>query len=172
MTRLEPTIEILNDLSQAPGWIDMQREYLAFAAEKHAEVTGQHISAEDQLAQTLDHIHEHFGQDGRFIVARGDGGALLGMVLLRRLANGKAEIKRLYVSPKARRQGIAHMLMAALTDEARTLGCHALYLDTSAALVDAIAMYRAMGFVDAPFDPASVQALDVARQLVILEKTL
>lgn len=172
MTREQPQIEIVHDLSEAPGWIDMQRQYLAFAAAKHAEATGHHIDPKDQLRQTLAHIDACLGPDGRFIVARGGRGGLLGMVLLQRLASGKGEVKRLFVVPEARGLGVARLLMQAVTDAARAMGCTALYLDTSATLVEAIALYRSMGFVDAPFDDASVQDAEIARHLVILQKPL
>ncbi|PUB11872.1 GNAT family N-acetyltransferase [Yoonia sediminilitoris] len=165
-------IEVITDLAAAPGWIDMKREYLNYAVAKHKEVTGQTVDAEDQLRQTVEHIDEFLGPKGRFIVARTAENELLGMVLLFRLANGKGEIKRLYVHPKARRKGLAKRLMEKLELEAKQMGCSALYLDTSAGLKEAIAFYRSLGFDDAPFDPTSVQSPEIAKYLVIMEKAL
>jgi GNAT superfamily N-acetyltransferase len=47
------------------------------------------------------------------------------------LGRGIAEIKRLYVVPAFRGQGVATMLLAALEDEARRLGHHTVRLDTT-----------------------------------------
>lgn len=166
------TIEVIRDLDADPGWVDMQREYLNYAAARHREATGQTVDAEDQLRQTVDHIDDFLGPDGRFIVARNADLELLGMVLLHRMANGKGEVKRLYVQPQARRLGLAKRLMERLEQEATRMKCSALYLDTSAGLRDAILFYRSLGFLDAPFDPTSVQDPDIAKSLVILEKPL
>ena len=165
-------IEVVTDLADAPGWIDMQRDYLIYAVERHEEVTGQHIDPEEQLGHTADRIDAFIGQDGRFIVAKSSDGALVGMVLLHRLANGKGEVKRLFVMPEARRLGLAKRLMDRLETEARDMNIPSLYLDTSSGLLPAINFYKSLGFTDAPFDPTSVQDPDIARHLVIMEKTL
>ncbi len=166
------SIEVIGDLADAPGWIEMKREYLAFAVARHAEATGQNVDPEDQLRQTIDNIDEFLGPDGRFIVARDRAGRLLGMVMLHRMASGKGEVKRMFVRPEARRRGLAAQLMARLEHEARDMGLSALYLDTSSGLREAIALYRSIGFVDAKFDPSSVQDPETAQYLVILEKPL
>ena len=166
------TIDVIDNLASAPGWIDMQREYLNDAVAKHKEATGQSVDAEDQLRQTVEHIDRFLGPNGRFIVSRTAGNELLGMVFLLRLENGKGEVKRLYVRPEARRKGLARQLMDRLEREARQMGCSALYLDTSAGLREAIAFYRSSGFADAPFDPSSVQDPQIAQHLVIMEKPL
>jgi|AACY02.2.fsa_nt_gi Acetyltransferases len=165
-------VHLVTDLAAAPGWVEMSREYLAHAVAVHAAATGQSVDAEGQLRQTVDHIERFLGPDGRFVAATHPERGLLGMVLLHRLANGKGEVKRLYVSPAARRLGLARRLMALLEAEARAMGCSALYLDTSAGLREAVAFYRTLGFEDAPFDPASVQDPEVAKHMVVMEKPL
>ena len=165
-------IDLVTDLSEVPGWIDMKRDYLRFAVSRHKEATGQEIDPEEQLSHTVARIDDFLGSDGRFIVARNPEGDLIGMVLLHRLANGKGEVKRLFVRPQARRMGLAKRLMDKLESEAREMGLSALYLDTSSGLKEAIAFYAGLGFEEAPFDPASVQDPDIARHLVIMEKSL
>lgn len=68
---------------------------------------------------------------GVFLIA----GDALGCVVLRSgaegIAPGMGEVKRLWVAPSARGQGLALRLMAAVEDEARTLGLTRLRLDTS-----------------------------------------
>jgi GNAT superfamily N-acetyltransferase len=58
------------------------------------------------------------------------------------------EMKRLFVRPAARGQGVAKALVARVIDEARRLGYAELRLDTLPMMGDAQALYAAMGFAD------------------------
>jgi GNAT superfamily N-acetyltransferase len=69
---------------------------------------------------------------------------------LRRLGDGVAEIKRMYVRPAARSRGVAAELLQALEDAARSLGYSATRLDTGPKQVHAQRLYRAAGYVDVP----------------------
>ncbi|MEM6482247.1 MAG: GNAT family N-acetyltransferase [Pseudomonadota bacterium] len=172
MSDSDITIEMVTDLAQAPGWIDMKREFLTLAAARHLNATGQVLDLEEQLHHTVAKIDTFLGEDGRFFVARSEAGKLVGMVLLHRLASGKGEVKRMFIRPEARRLGLARKLMDKLETEARAMGLSALYLDTSSGLGEAIAFYKSLGFHDAPFDPSSVQDPEIAKHLVIMEKPL
>lgn len=83
---------------------------------------------------------------GSFLLALSDGQPL-GCVGLKGGADW-AEIKRLWVAPEARGMGLARRLMAAAEDAARHLGIGLLRLDTNSALPEAIALYRATGWVE------------------------
>jgi hypothetical protein len=52
------------------------------------------------------------------------------------------------------------------------MGMSALYLDTTPGFPEAIALYRAIGFMDAAYDPASVQDPALLPHLVFMEKPL
>jgi GNAT superfamily N-acetyltransferase len=67
---------------------------------------------------------------------------------LKRLPDGAAEIKRMYVAPAARRRGAARALLAALEAEARDLAYAVVRLDTGARQPHATALYTASGFVE------------------------
>ena len=83
---------------------------------------------------------------GAFLVASVDGQPL-GCVGLK--GGGEiAEIKRLWVSPMARGQGLARRLMAAAEARARALGIALLRLDTNRALPEAAALYRRDGWTE------------------------
>jgi GNAT superfamily N-acetyltransferase len=69
---------------------------------------------------------------------------------LRRLDQGVAEIKRMFVRPAARSSGVARLLLQALEDEARALGYAAVRLDTGPKQVHGLALYRSAGYVDVP----------------------
>lgn len=88
--------------------------------------------------------------DGALLVARAAGGEAIGCAALRRLDAGRAEMKRLYVSPAGRGLGLGRRLAEAVIAEARRLGYTALALDTLPSMTGAQAMYARMGFVDIP----------------------
>ena len=69
---------------------------------------------------------------------------------LRRLGDGMAEIKRMYVRPDVRSRGLAAALLRALEDAARALGYVAVRLDTGPKQVHAQRLYRAAGYVEVP----------------------
>lgn len=85
---------------------------------------------------------------GAFLLATGGGGVALGCVSLKTLHPDTGEVKRLWVAPEARGMGLGRRLMAAVEDEARALGLSHLWLDTNAALTEAIAMYHRDGWHD------------------------
>ena len=58
-----------------------------------------------------------------------------------------AEIKRIFVSPKARGLGIGRKLMERLEVESRQLGFKLLRLETGIYQPEALALFKAMGFI-------------------------
>ena len=92
-----------------------------------------------------------YAPPGGALFVAADGTALGGMIALRPLDVPPAqavEMKRLYVRPAARGQGLAKRLIAAVIDEARRLGYAEIRLDTLPMMGDAQALYAAMGFAD------------------------
>ncbi|HEX4128305.1 MAG TPA: GNAT family N-acetyltransferase [Acidimicrobiales bacterium] len=67
---------------------------------------------------------------------------------LRRLGDGVAEIKRMYVRPAARSRGVAAALLRALEEAARAMGYACTRLDTGPKQVTAQRLYRAAGYVE------------------------
>jgi ribosomal protein S18 acetylase RimI-like enzyme len=79
------------------------------------------------------------------ILAEVDGIAQ-GCVALRRLDAQTAEVKRLYVRPGHRGQGIGRALADAAIEAARRQGHRRLVLDSLPTMQAAIALYRLLGF--------------------------
>lgn len=86
---------------------------------------------------------------GSFFTAHADG-LPLGCVGLKGTGTPTAEIKRLWVAPAARGQGLARRLMAAVEARAGALGITTLRLDTNRTLSEAIALYRRSGWAEVP----------------------
>jgi putative acetyltransferase len=76
-----------------------------------------------------------------------DDDEAIGCVALRSLDEGVCEMKRMFVRTEAQGLGAGRALAAAVIDEARTLGYRRMRLDTSVGQVEAIGLYRSMGFV-------------------------
>jgi putative acetyltransferase len=90
--------------------------------------------------------------EGALLLAKVEGIAA-GVVALRRLEPGIAEMKRLYVKPAHHGRSIGRKLAEAIVETARSLGYRRLRLDTIAGKMDsAVKLYRSMGFVEiAPY---------------------
>ena len=105
---------------------------------------------------------------GRLLLAR-VAGQPVGCVGLRPFPmDGAYEIKRLYVRPTFRGGKIGKVLVERVVEEARTLGCSRLRLDTHPPTMPAaVAMYRKLGFQEIVGDP-----IDQAEGLLYMELLL
>jgi GNAT superfamily N-acetyltransferase len=115
-------------------------------------------AASDELQQRYggDGDNQHLSVDelrppqGIFLVARHDR-HLVGGVGLRSIADTDlhfAEVKRLWVRPDLRREGIGLVLMKEIESRARELGYLTLYLETGPAQPEALALYRSNGWTE------------------------
>ena len=86
---------------------------------------------------------------GAFLIAYLDDVAV-GCGAARRLDEKTAELKRMYVDPQVRGQGIGRELVESLEHEARALGVTRVVLETGTRLAPAIRMYEGLGYVRIP----------------------
>jgi ribosomal protein S18 acetylase RimI-like enzyme len=84
--------------------------------------------------------------DGAILLAEADGEPV-GVVAVQPLdEEGACEMKRLYVSPEYRNQGIGRALASAIVEKAQDLGYDVMRLDTVASMTAARRLYRSLGF--------------------------
>ncbi len=84
---------------------------------------------------------------GRLYLAMADGQAA-GCAAFKRHTADSCEFKRLYVRPRFRGRHIGRMLVTRAMDDARAMGYPRMVLDTFPFLVNAIRLYRDLGFHD------------------------
>ena len=82
----------------------------------------------------------------RFFVAREDGTTLGCVALANKGSYG--EIKSMFVDPRARGKGIAHLLMQKVEAEARAQSLPTVKLETGDKLTQAHSLYKAHGYQD------------------------
>lgn len=120
-------------------------------------------SYDDELA----HLSKKYGRPkGRLYVAF-DGKKPAGCIALRDMGEGRCEMKRLYVRPEYRKQGLGKLMSERIIREAREEGYHSMFLDTLEWLGPAIGLYQNLGFHeiesynDNPMDRAVYMRLDL-----------
>jgi GNAT superfamily N-acetyltransferase len=100
-------------------------------------------SIADEMGRVADYYAD---KGGSFWVAE-IAGRLVGMFGLEPAGTDAMELRRMYVDPDFRRRGIARLMLEAAEDHCRAIGCARLDLSTSEVQPDALAFYRASGYV-------------------------
>ncbi|KAA1419896.1 GNAT family N-acetyltransferase [Mumia zhuanghuii] len=127
-------------------------------AEVQAEYVRRYGSPDEGPAD----VDEFRGPGGRFAVGYDADGVPVATGGWRLHADGRAEIKRMYVRESVRGLGYARRMLAWLETSARGAGVTTIILETGQLQPEAIALYRSSGYADVePFgyyaeDPLSV----------------
>jgi ribosomal protein S18 acetylase RimI-like enzyme len=87
--------------------------------------------------------------EGAVIIARQEGTAC-GCVALRRIDDRTCEMKRLYVRPGSRGEGVGAELVTRIIETARSRGYSVMRLDTLPSMKSAVSLYRSFGFREIP----------------------
>ena len=111
--------------------------------------------------------------DGRLYLCYSDEN-LAGCIGLKKLDKAGCEMKRLYVRPQFRGQGIGGMLIRQIIRDAEEIGYHSMFLDTLPFLKSAIHMYKKYGFYEiesynnSPMDTSIYMRLDLRSELTAM----
>lgn len=98
------------------------------------------------LLEEIDRILAYYDEHaGSFWVAVKDD-RVVGMFGLEGASDGAKELRRMYVDPSARRQGIARLMLQSAEDECRRQGVSHLVLSTSEIQEAALALYEESGY--------------------------
>jgi GNAT superfamily N-acetyltransferase len=132
----------------------IMRDYLAWVGHRftadhgvvfddmHAAVAAHHREFTQELPRLL-------GPRGRLLVARANS-EVVAVGALKPVDSKVAEIKRMYVRPEARGQGIGRAVLDTLLTEAGTIGYQIARLETAKFMREAHALYRSRGFQNTP----------------------
>jgi len=93
---------------------------------------------------------ELFPPNGRFLIVYDDAGEAIACGAIRRHDDEAAEIKRMYVRPSARGQGLSRTILLELEATAIRLGYRALVLETGLRQPAAVALYESHGYTTIP----------------------
>jgi GNAT superfamily N-acetyltransferase len=145
--RSDADVAAASDLARA-FFEYMRRTYPDQAATIDAYLVDQDF--EGQLAAFRTHFNPPAGD---CLVARLDGSPV-GVVMLKRFAPAVCELNRMYVAHAARGRGIGRALCETLLDRARALGYREIRLDTLNERVEALPLYRRLGFLPEAEPPA------------------
>ena len=136
----------MTDIAQAQSAEDIAHTHELFREyEAWLEVDLCFQSFEKELAELPG---KYAPPDGRLLLAL-DNGQVAGCAALRKIGDGICEIKRLFLRPAFRGQGLGRKLAEAVISEAKQIGYERMRLDTlPPKMNDAIALYRSLGFTE------------------------
>jgi GNAT superfamily N-acetyltransferase len=146
-------------------------EYLQWANERLNEEFGVNLDIETMLEQGMAELEIFLPPHGRLLLATEDS-RTAGIACLKRIREGMGEVKRMYVRPEFRGQGIGRVLLEALVAEARQIGYQTVRLDSTRFMKAAHSLYRSAGFQEIEPYPESEIPPEFHRHWVFMEKQL
>jgi len=97
-------------------------------------------------ADLSDIEQSYFARGGTFHVLESRDGAIIGAYGLYRVDGDTCELRKMYLRPEHRGQGLGKRLLDHALAQARELGFRAVVLETASVLKEAIALYESYGF--------------------------
>jgi len=136
--------------AESPPQIDQARELF----QAYAQSLGFSLCFQNFDKELAELPGDYAPPEGRLLLAECEG-QLAACVALHKLEPSICEMKRLYLRPQFRGQGLGRALAERIMAEARQIGYQRMRLDTVAPVMkDAVAMYRKLGFKEiAPYRP-------------------
>ena len=139
-------VELVLGYDHADEVRELFAEYMEMLLEGDPTFAG-YLTIQNYDDELKDLSHKYGLPDGRLYLAYSDG-VLAGSIALRKIDDENCELKRMYIKPAFRRNGIAKALVMRLISDAREIGYRHMLLDTLPFLQTAIRMYQQIGFYE------------------------
>lgn len=123
------------------------------------------LEAEDE--ESIAHPEAVYLPAGGFVFFAMDRGQCLGTVALKRLDEHRFEFAKLFISPDARKLGLATRLIEKCISRSRENAAAELWLQTTMSMPEAHKLYDKLGFKDAPA-PACMDVLARTEKIMVL----
>lgn len=133
-------MSVIREARSAADYAEARALFLEYAAELGLDLGFQGFTRE------LVELGDMYGPPGGALFLAWDGARPVGCVGTRTFAPGVGEMKRLYLRPAARGQGLGRALAQASIAAARRIGHRRLVLDTLASMHGARQLYSSLGF--------------------------
>ncbi|MGD2146233.1 MAG: GNAT family N-acetyltransferase [Anaerolineae bacterium] len=146
-------------------------EYLDWANARLNEEYGINLEIESMVERDMAKLEIFLPPDGRLLLAM-EGAQAVGLACMRRIKEDAGEIKRMYVRPEFRKQGIGRALVEAIIADARAIGYASIRLDSTRFMKAAHSLYRSMGFREIEPYPESEIPPELQHRWVFMERPL
>jgi GNAT superfamily N-acetyltransferase len=145
----ERNLVCIESVGQLIGCREIQLEYISWIVSMLKREHGISLPADSingLMDETTSNWPLYSGRLGRFILAY-IGKSVVGMAGIKYVSRDVCELKRLYVLPHNRRDGLGKLLVERLIAAARILGYGKVRLETLDFMSEAISLYESLGFV-------------------------
>ncbi len=146
-------------------------EYLMWVNERVQEEYGLQFDMQAMIEDDMRHLDKFMPPKGSLVLGYVDS-QLAGIVCLTELQPEVVEIRRMYVRPAFRRNGLGRSLLNTVIEEAAKSGRQRIRLDSARYMHDAHRLYHSMGFMEIEAYEGSEIPLDFQKHWVFMEKRL
>ncbi len=105
-------------------------------------------------------------QGGKIFFAQHDA-AIIGTCALIKVSETTYELAKMGVSPQYQGLGAGKKLVRRVIDEARSLGCTYLFLESNQRLTPALNIYKSLGFVEVPIGETPYTRADFKAEIYL-----
>lgn len=159
------TPDAISDTSEVETLL---REYLSWVVPLFNAQNDLNVDVDVALSNAMLDLTEVLPPNGRTVLARDPSGVANAIGFYREIRADAVEIKRLYVRPAVRGEGLGRKVVRRLIDEARNANYSQVFLDSTAFMSSAHALYRSEGFRDVEFYPEAEHSQDVSPHVIYM----
>lgn len=126
---------------------DLWWEYLCWANSMNIKEFGVDLDIEAMLQKDMVGLDRFSPPNGCLLLAQHKA-EIAGCACMEKIAEDTGGIKRMFVRPAFRRQGIGRALLKSVIDKAREIGYSRVRLDSARYMKEAQTLYHSVGFKD------------------------